>query len=69
MRASPSPSRTWAKKKIAVPRDGEGFKDLSVGVFTETDDEVFAFIDPGIKARVVDIASIQHPGIPFIQEG
>ena len=34
------------------------FEDLPLGVFSEAGDEVFALVDPGVKALVVDIAPV-----------
>ena len=53
-----SESHFGEEKECGALRDRPVFKDLSVGVFSDADDEVFALVDPGVKALIVDIAPV-----------
>ena len=66
-RVALSESNLGKEKNLRPLGDGEGFEDFLLGVFSDAGDEMLAFVDPGVKALVIDLASIQHAGISFVE--
>jgi len=57
------------KEEGPILGDGARLEDFSLGIFTDACDEVFALVDPQIKAFIVDLAAIQHARFPRLEQG